>query len=91
VDGRGSGLAAGIETPLLLFPRCGAIVGGAALVRTLPAVVLLAAERTTQDLAVNVPRIREKGNAAVRAKNDATLQFRMELEGRVQRDQVLPD
>lgn len=67
------------------------IVGDAPLAGTLPAMVLAAAKRTTQVFAAGVPGMGEKANPAVNAGSDATLQFAMGLEGRVQRDQILPD
>jgi hypothetical protein len=84
-------LAASIETLLLFFPRGRAIVSGTPLLGTLPAMVLSAAERTTQVLAADVPGIGEKANPAMAARNDATLQRGMGFEGGVQRDPILPD
>jgi hypothetical protein len=53
--------------------------------------VLPAAERTTQILAVDVPGVSQKTNPAVSAGNDTILQFGMRPEGRLQREQILPD
>ena len=50
-----------------------------------------AAKRTTQVLAADVPRIRQKTQAAVHAAHHATLQFGMALQHGVQGQQILPD
>lgn len=75
--GTGSARTAGIETLLLPLTRGRAIVGGTALLRRLPLMVLSAAERTAQVLAAGVPRMGEKANSAMTAENGAALQFGM--------------
>jgi hypothetical protein len=49
------------------------------------------AKRTTQILAVCVPGMRQKTQAARRATHYATLQFGMALQHGVQGQQILPD
>ncbi len=67
------------------------IVGRAALVRTLLAMVLPAAERTTQVLSPSTTRIHGKSNSTVRAVSDTGLQRGIGSEDRVERDLILPD
>jgi len=89
--GRGFAMTAGIEMFLLPLPRRRAIVGGTSLLRRLPAMVLSAAERTTQILAPGVPGMGQKANAAMTAGNGAAVPLGMGRKGSVQRDQILPD
>jgi hypothetical protein len=89
--GTGRARTAGIKMLLLPLTRGRTIVGGTALPRRLPLVVLSAAERTPQILAAGVPRMGEKANSAMTAEYGAALQIGMRLEGGVQRRQILPD
>ena len=73
-------MAAGIETLLLRFPGRRLVVGGTPLAGTLPAMVLPAAERTTQVPPTCVAGMREKANPAVRAASDAALKLGMGLQ-----------
>lgn len=79
VDGTCTTVAAVIKAFLLPFAGYRLIVGGAPFAGTLPAMMLPAAERTTQVRATCAAGIREKPNPAVRAVSDATLQPRMGL------------
>ena len=89
VEGSRDVLPAGIEALPLRFSRGRLIVGGTPLAGTLPAMVLAAAERTTQVYTAGIPGMGEKANSAVTAASDATLPFRKGCEGGIQRKQVL--
>lgn len=89
--GRRPAAATAIETFFLLFPNRTAVVGRAAVARTLPAMVLSATERTTQVEATRAARMRQKANPAVRAADGATPQFGMGLQNRVQSGLILTD
>ena len=84
-------LAAGIEPLLLRFPGCRLVVRGTPLAGTLPAMVLPAAERTTQVPPTCVAGMRQKANPTVRAVRHAALKLGMGLQDRVQRGLILPD
>ena len=58
---------------------------------TLPAMMSLAAERTTQIRPAGVAGVREKPNAAVPAVRHAAEQFGIGLHHRVQRGLILTD
>ena len=58
---------------------------------TLPAMMSLAAERTTQIRPTGVAGVREKPNAAVPAVRHAAEQFGIGLHHRVQRGLILTD
>lgn len=88
---RGPAVAEAIETFLLRFPRGSAVVGRTPLVGTLPGMLLPATERTTQVRAMCVAGMRQKANAAVCAANNATPQFGMGLEDRIQSGLILTD
>jgi len=83
--------AVGIETFLLLSPDGGLVVRGTTLPGSLAAVVLPAAEGTTQVQTAGVPGMREKPDPAVTAVNLARLEFRMRLEDGVQRELIFAD
>ena len=53
--------------------------------------LLSTAERTTQILTTRVAGMPEEPNPAVCAVSQATLEFGMGLQDRVQRDLILPD
>ena len=91
VGGTGPAVAAGIETFLFQLPGCRLIVRGTTLTGTLPAMVLPAAEGTAQVQATCAAGMGEKPNPAVNAVRDATPQFRMRLQNRVQPGLILPD
>ena len=66
-------LAFGVLNLFLDFAFSGLVVGGAALVRTLLAMMLTTAEWTTQVSSPRIAGICEKSNAAVHAMRDTTL------------------
>jgi len=84
-------LAAGIEPLLLRSPGCRLVVRRAPLAGTLPAMVLPAAERTSQVPPTCVAGMGEKANPAVPAVSDAAAKLGMRLQDRVQRALILPD
>jgi len=84
-------LAAGIEPLLLRFPSRRAVVRGTPSARTLPAVVLPAAEWASQVPPTCVAGMREKANPAAHAVNDVALKGGMGLQDRVQRRLILPN
>ena len=67
------------------------IVGGAALVAALPAMMRSAAERAAQIPPSGAARMCQKADPAVRAEGHAVLQSRLGPQYRVQRDLILPD
>ena len=75
---------AGIQPPLLPFPRRCSVISRAALVGTPSAVASPAAKRTTQIEPAGIAGMREKPNPAVRAMSRARLQLRMRLQHGVQ-------
>ena len=87
----GPGLSTAVKPFLLTFPAGRSIVRRAAPVGTLSAVVLPAAERTTQIPPPGVARMREKPNPAVRAVGHATPKRGMRFQNRVQRGLVVPN
>ncbi len=76
---------AGIQPPLLPFPRGRLVIGGAALPGTPPAMDAAAAKRATQIDPAGIAGMREKPNPAVRTISHARLQLRMRLQNGVQR------
>ena len=84
-------LAAGVETLLPPSSLGGTIVRGTPLVRTLPAMVLSAPERTAQVPPACVAGMRQKANPAVDAVHDALLKFGMRHQHRVKRRLILPN
>jgi len=84
-------IPAGVETLLLAPARSRAIIGGTPLTGTLAAMVLTAAERTTQIPPASVAGMSEKANSAVRAVGNAAAKFSMGLQNRVQRRLILPN
>ena len=80
-----------IEMFLLPFPHRRAVVGHAALLRTLPPMLRSAAKRTTQVRPACISGIRQKTQTAVHAANHATPQLGMALQHGVQGQQILPD
>ena len=84
-------LTAAIESLLLRFPGDRPVVRGAPLAGTLPAMVLPAAERTSQVPPAGVAGMRQEANPAVRAGSHAPAKLGMGLQDRVQRGLILPD
>jgi len=84
---------AALYLALVLPPLSGGrlIVRRTTLAGTLSAMVLPTAERTTQVHAPYVPGMRKKPNPAIHAVCQATLQIRLRLQDRIQRDLILPD
>jgi hypothetical protein len=91
VGGVGTAAATGIQSFLLAFSGGRLIVRRTSFVGTLSAVVLPAAERTTQVPTTGAARMREKPNPAVLAVSHAPLQIGVGFQNRVQRDLILPD
>ena len=77
--------AGSIETFLLPSPDDRLVVRGTTLPGSLSAMVLPAAERTTQVHAASVPGMREKPDPTGAAVNGARLELRMGLEDGIQR------
>jgi len=76
--------------PLLLAPANNrAIISGTTLTGTLPAMVLTAAERTTQIPPTGIAGMRQKANTAVYAVNNTAAKLGMRLQNRVQRRLIL--
>lgn len=82
---------AGIQPPLLPFPRRRSVISRAALAGTPPAVASPAAKRATQIEPASIAGMREKPNPAVRAMSRARLQLRMRLQNGVQGRLVAED
>lgn len=90
LDRAGAVISLAVEAALLVFAACCLVVRRAPLVGTLPTMVISAAEGATQIHSPCIAGIREKSNPAVNAVGQATLQLRMGLDNRVQRDLILP-
>ena len=80
-----------VEKFLLSPPGGRSVVPDATFVAELPCMVFPTAKRTAQIPTTCVSGMSEKPNPAVIAVSDATLQLRMGLQDRVQRDLILPD
>ena len=84
-------VAAGIQPLLLRFPGRRLIARRTPLAAALPAMVLPAAERTTQVPPTCISGVSKKANPAVRAVRPAAAKLGMGLQDRVQRGLILPD
>lgn len=82
---------AGIQPPLLPFPRNRSVISRTALVGTPSAVASPATKRATQIESAGIAGMREKPNPAVRAMSRARLQLGMRLENGVQGRLVAED
>lgn len=80
-----------VEPFLQPFPRRRLVIGRAALVATLLAMMFSAAERTAQIPAAGTAGMRQKADPTLNAESHAVLQPRMRPQDRVQRDLILPD
>ena len=85
------GAAASVKPFLQPFAGWSPVVGNAALVAALLAMMRSAAERAAQINSTGAARMRQKPDSAVRAESHAALQPRMGPQYRVQRDLILPD
>jgi hypothetical protein len=84
-------LPAGIETFLSPFSLRRLIVRGTPLAGGLSAMMLPAAERTTQVPSASIAGMSQKANPAASAVHAAPLQLGMGLQDHVQRGMILPD